>query len=231
MKRFLLLALGLGLAGCASRTPQVLYPSEYTQPDPSDIRTTGLNRAIPPQGPFQPNAELFVCQMKVSNRPVTDATNRIVNFNPIVTINEVVLAAAPVNDACLSSGFGPRNGRMHKGIDLFSNPAGTIYSAAPGVILEVSYASGFGNQVLIEHGRGVYTRYAHFESFAPALAPGQTVGFGEPLGTMGETGNATGIHLHFEVLTGNYNTPKKSWSLKAHDALALPAWAGARSGS
>ncbi|MEM1390931.1 MAG: M23 family metallopeptidase [Pseudomonadota bacterium] len=231
MRRCLILLLGIGLTACASRTPQVLYPSEYPQPDPSGIRTTGLMRAVPPQGPFQPNAELFVCRMTVSNRPATNANDMMLDFSPIVVSKGVVLASVPVNDACLSSGFGPRNGRMHEGIDLSSNPAGTVYSAAPGIILEVSDVSGYGNQVLIDHGGGVYTRYAHFESFAPALAPGQVVGFGEPLGTMGQTGNATGIHLHYEVLNGDYNTPKKSWGLKAYDPLDLPAWAGLDTGS
>ena len=47
---------------------------------------------------------------------------------------------------------------------------------------------------------------------------------------MGQTGNATGIHLHFEVLTGNYNTPKKSFGLTARNPLSFPAYTGQASG-
>ncbi|MEM8616901.1 MAG: M23 family metallopeptidase [Pseudomonadota bacterium] len=206
----------LAMAACSS-TPERQGPVAPMK---------NLPRASADQGPFQPNLNLFVCQMQVSNRPATDAADMILNYSPMVVANGVPVASAPVNDACLSSGFGMRNGRMHKGIDLFSNPAGTIYSAAPGVILEVSELSGYGYQVLIDHGRGVYTRYAHLESFTPDTVPGARVGFGVPLGLMGRTGNATGIHLHYEVLTGDYNTPKKSWGLKPHNALALPAWTG-----
>lgn len=226
MKRSLMLLLGVGLAACASRQPEVLYPSIYAEPDPSDIRTSDLIREVPPQGPFQPNANLFACRPNFSNPPRLDASNMVIGFSPIVEVQGVVIAAAPVNDACLSSGFGPRSGRMHKGIDLVSRPAGTIYSAAPGTILEVTQQTGFGHQVLIDHGNGVYTRYAHFESFAPALAAGQVVGFGEPLGTMGKSGNATGVHLHYEVLLGDYNNPRKSWGLEAYNPLDFPAWAG-----
>jgi murein DD-endopeptidase MepM/ murein hydrolase activator NlpD len=215
------LATAFTLAACSSPSP-VKYPAGNTKNLPFET---------PPQGPFQPNANLFVCNMSVSNRPNSAADGQVIEYNPIIVAFGTVLAAAPANDVCLSSGFGPRNGRMHKGIDLFARPAGTVYSGAPGTILEVTQQTGFGNQVLIDHGGGVYTRYAHLESFAPALAAGQLVGFGEPLGRMGKSGNATGIHLHYEVLRGDYNTPKKSWGLTAHNPLDFPAYAGLDTGS
>lgn len=208
------------LAACSSSTPANPIGN-----------TTNLPFETPTQGPFQPNANLFVCNMRVSNRPDISPDGQVLYYNPIIVVQGVILAAAPSNDVCLSSGFGPRNGRTHKGMDLFARPAGTIYSAAPGKVLEVTQQTGFGNQVLIDHGSGVYTRYAHLESFAPALAPGQILGFGEPLGMMGKSGNATGIHLHYEILTGDYNTPKKSWGLKANNPLDFPAWAGLGAGS
>ncbi|MEM9939495.1 MAG: M23 family metallopeptidase [Pseudomonadota bacterium] len=201
-------------------------PSVYERPPESGIQTSGLFREIPPQGPFQPNLNLFACRMQISNRPNTGPDGMVLNYSPIVVVNGIVIASAPANDVCLSSGFGFRSGRMHKGIDLFARPAGTIYSAAPGKILEVSKQTGFGNQVLIDHGNGVYSRYGHLDSFAPALAPGQLVGFGEPLGVMGSTGNATGVHLHYEILTGTYDTPRKSWGLTANNPLDFPAWEG-----
>ncbi|MDJ0920980.1 MAG: M23 family metallopeptidase [Henriciella sp.] len=219
------------LAACASPAP-VTYPSPgsapsvYERPAAGDIQTSDLFREAPPQGPFQPNVNLFACDMRMSNRPGTNGSGMILNYSPLVVVSGVVMATAPVNDVCLSSGFGYRGGRLHKGIDLFARPAGPIYSAAPGRILEVSKQSGFGNQVLIEHGNGVYSRYAHLASFAPAMVPGHVVGFGEPLGMMGRSGNATGIHLHYEILTGNYNTPQKSWGLTAHNPLDFPAWEG-----
>lgn len=221
------------LAGCASQ-PDIVYPgpsplpSVYEQPNARDIRTRDLSRAVPPQGPFQPNANLFACSPRNSNMPPITSERQIVDFNPIIIAFGRVLAAAPVNDVCLSSGFGPRFGRMHKGIDLYSSTGGTIYSAAPGTILELSAQAGFGNQLVIDHGAGVYTRYAHLASFTPELRVGDDIGFGVALGTMGQTGNATGIHLHFEILTGDYETPRRSFGLTAHNPLDFPAWTGAQ---
>ncbi len=225
------IAVCICLASCAS-PPDIIYsgsvslPSVYEQPRARDIRTHDLIRAVPPQGPFQPNANLFACSVHNTNMPTLTSQHQIVNFSPIIVAFGRVMAAAPVNDVCLSSGFGPRAGRMHKGIDLYSSRGGTIYSAAPGQILELSAQSGFGNQLVLDHGDGVYTRYAHLASFAPDLKVGDIIGFGVALGTMGRTGNATGIHLHFEILTGDYDTPRHSFGLKAHNPLDFPAWAG-----
>ncbi len=227
--RIIIIALALAaLTACSSSRP-VVYPSGPAIPvGGSRPVIEHTPRAVPAQGPFQPNATLSVCKgITVSNRPSTDGQSRVYNFNPLIVVNNIVLAAVPVNDVCLTSGFGPRRGKVHKGLDLQSRPAGPIYSAGPGTIIEASAIRGFGNQVLIDHGNGVYTRYGHMAYFAPGLAVGQRVGFGVPLGQMGQTGNATAEHLHFEILTGNYNTPRKSWGLTPNNPLSFPAWAGA----
>lgn len=204
--------LAIALAACSSPEP-VRYPS-----------SSGVTA---PQGPFQPNVNLYVCDnIRISNRPNASNSGQVRGYAALVNVKGVILAAAPANDVCMTSGFGPRNGRMHKGIDLQARPAGQIYSAAPGIIREASVQTGFGNQVLIDHGNGVYTRYGHLANFAPGLAPGQRIGFGQPLGQMGQTGNATAIHVHYEILTGNYNTPQKSWGLTANNPLDFPAWEG-----
>lgn len=213
---------GLAIASlfaCSSRpAPTVSYPQSSQSAQPTSTRAA--------QGPFQPDFYLYACTPSFSNRPDTDRSGRILSYNALIVVNEVLLAAAPVNDACMTSGFGPRFGRIHEGIDLQSRPASTVYSTAPGRVLEVSQQTGFGNQVLIGHGNGVYTRYAHLANFAPGLAAGQEIGFGQPLGLMGKTGNATAIHVHYEILTGNYNTPQKSWGLTASNPLDFPRWSG-----
>ena len=208
-----------GLCACSSRPmPTVSYPQGSVSAQPQTTRAA--------QGPFQPDYYLYACTPAFSNRPETDGTGRVLGYDALVVVNGVLIATAPVNGACMTSGFGWRSGRMHEGIDLQSKPASTVYSSAPGRVLEVSQQTGFGNQVLISHGNGVYTRYAHLANFASGLAPGQEIGFGQPLGLMGRTGNATAIHVHYEVLTGDYNTPQKSFGLKAHNPLDFPRWSG-----
>ena len=84
-----------------------------------------------------------------------------------------------MNDVCLSSGFGLRGSRMHEGIDLTSRPASMIYTAAPGRVIEARESSGYGLQVLVDHGHGVYTRYAHLEYFDAGIQLGSSIGFGQ----------------------------------------------------
>lgn len=175
------------------------------------------------QGPFAPNVDLFVCRgISASNAPVTDTGGRVVEFKPLVIVNGIVLASVPVNDACMTSGFGPRFGRVHKGIDIQSFLELTVYSAGPGVIREARVAQGYGNYVLIDHGGGVFTRYAHLERFGIGIVKGARIAFGQPIGLMGDSGNATSVHLHFEVLTGNYSNPRGGFGLNAYNPLDWP---------
>lgn len=213
-------------AACASggsRPSQAILrmPSVNYGP-PGDARN-------PAQGPFQPNAFLRLCPgTHVSNAPPADAERWIRDFHPIIVAHGIVLATVPANDVCMTSGFGYRGGRMHSGIDVASRPTGTVYSGGPGRIVEAGSASGYGLNVVIDHGRGVFTRYAHLDWFAPGIAPGVAIGFGHPLGQMGSTGNATAPHLHYEILTGDLRNPRGTFGLRAHDPFSFPAydWVG-----
>jgi len=103
-------------------------------------------------------------------------------------------------EGVITSGFGPRWGSFHPGLDI-GVPEGTpIEAAAAGtVVLMQSEAEsgGYGNYTCIDHGGGLSTCYAHQSSFATSL--GATVGQGEVIGYSGNTGMSTGPHLHFEV--------------------------------
>jgi murein DD-endopeptidase MepM/ murein hydrolase activator NlpD len=200
------------LSACVSSPAPIVY-------GPS---TAERLRLPPEQGPFQPNAYLRICPgMRVSNAPPADDLQWVVDFKPLIVVDGVVVATIPVNDACLSSGFGLRDGRPHHGIDVSVRPAGMIYAAAPGLILEAREASGYGLQILLDHGEGVHTRYAHLEYFEPAIMEGELIGFGQPLGRMGQTGNAQAIHLHFEILTGNYDSLRGSKGLLPRDPFGF----------
>lgn len=94
-----------------------------------------------------------------------------------------------------------RQNRPHQGVD-FSAAAGTTIKAThKGKVLiadATSLNSGYGKVVLIDHGHGYQTLYAHLDDFY--ITGGQTVKAGEPIGTVGTTGRVTGPHLHFEIL-------------------------------
>lgn len=97
----------------------------------------------------------------------------------------------------VTSGFGTRWGRMHEGIDI-AVPSGTpVRAAAGGTVIYASWMDGYGNLVVVDHGNGVSTAYAHNTTIAVGL--GQQVAQGEVLAASGTTGNATGPVVHFEV--------------------------------
>lgn len=97
----------------------------------------------------------------------------------------------------LTSGFGARWGTTHYGIDI-ANAFGTpIVAAADGVVIEAGPASGFGLWVRIQHADGTVTVYGHMDSFS--VYEGQQVKAGEQIAQMGNRGESTGTHLHFEV--------------------------------
>ena len=98
----------------------------------------------------------------------------------------------------VTSGYGWRWGRMHKGIDIAA-PVGTpIFAVAPGVVVKAGWNSGgYGNLVEIQHPDGSLTRYAHNSRIL--VQAGQEVQQGQEISEMGNTGHSTGPHCHFEV--------------------------------
>lgn len=168
----------------------------------------------------RPVANLTLCKMKVSNAPAVDEDRKIKNLSDTVMLNGIKLISTPVTKGCLSSGYGPRSGRQHKGIDFFSKSGGDVIAAADGVIVDFVYREkDFGYMIVIDHGDKVYTRYAHLAKFADGLSKGTLVANGTILGPIGQTGRAFAPHLHYEVLSGTYVNGAGSFGLKAHDPL------------
>ena len=98
----------------------------------------------------------------------------------------------------VTSPYGWRWGRMHKGIDIAA-PIGTpVFAAAPGVVVTAGWSSGgYGNLVDIQHADGSLTRYAH--NYRIMVQVGQLVAQGQEISEMGTSGYSTGPHCHFEV--------------------------------
>ncbi len=99
----------------------------------------------------------------------------------------------------------------HTGIDLanYGDTSTPVYAAQAGTVIRAGWHSAYGNHVMITHnvnGQVLTTVYAHMYS-APYVSVGQQVSRGTQLGTMGNTGNSFGAHLHFEIYEGYYNYP------------------------
>ncbi len=106
----------------------------------------------------------------------------------------------PVAGARLTSGYGSRWGTFHYGIDLAAPMHTPEYAAADGVVLRAGSASGFGLAVYILHANGDVTVYGHMDKIL--VTPGQYVDAGETIALLGNRGQSTGPHLHFEVHQG-----------------------------
>ncbi len=106
--------------------------------------------------------------------------------------------ALPVKSAFrYTSGFGQRDGRLHAGVDMAA-PIGTpLYATADGVVSFAGRQRGYGWIVIIKHGFGLETRYAHQSKIRVKV--GQRVSRGDRIGDMGSTGHSTGPHVHYEI--------------------------------
>ena len=115
------------------------------------------------------------------------------------------LLRTPIGVARISSHFGNRKHpilgytKMHKGVDFFAPKGTPIYAAGNGVITDLGWRSGFGNYVQIRHSSTLATAYGHANAFAKGLTRGSTVKQGQIIAYVGQTGRATGPHLHYEV--------------------------------
>ena len=136
-------------------------------------------------------------------RPPTVRGEGVLNPALVTALESLVWPLAADGTGLLSSSYGervhPRGGdpRFHTGLDLRARGGTPVYAAADGTV-SLSGASGaYGNVVLLDHGGGLQTLYAHHER--NLVQVGDAVRRGQPIALVGRTGNATGDHLHFEV--------------------------------
>ena len=100
-------------------------------------------------------------------------------------------------DGVVVSGFGMRWGRMHEGIDIGCAYGTPNRAAASGTVIYSGWLGGYGNLIVVDHGNGLSTAYAHASTLLVGV--GQSVSQGETVSLVGSTGNSSGPHLHFEV--------------------------------
>ena len=107
----------------------------------------------------------------------------------------------PLDGGTLTSGFGRRGGANHDGIDIAARGGLAIGAAAPGRVIYAGRLRGYGKVVIVDHGGGYASVYAH--NADNKVRVGADVSAGEVIATVGQTGQASGPHLHFEIRKDN----------------------------
>jgi murein DD-endopeptidase MepM/ murein hydrolase activator NlpD len=141
------------------------------------------------------------------------AINAASNPNPGPSASGALVRPVP---GAVSSGFGKRvhpisgTVKMHNGVDMNARHGDPIYAAQDGVVILSGVKGGYGNTVMIDHGGGMVTLYAHQSTLGVSV--GQQVTQGQVIGRIGSTGQSTGPHLHFEVrINGVPKNPVNYW--------------------
>ncbi|QBJ97468.1 M23 family metallopeptidase [Rhodococcus sp. ABRD24] len=181
------------------QVPEGLLPAGLALPALPEIQLP----ALPPL-PVAPTAQQVIDSVRAFDIPagmpqaeavVRDLTAAAeANFG---SLNQVKPRAVKPVSGQLTSDFGPRWGSHHGGLDIAA-PIGTpVYAAADGVVVDAGPASGFGLWVRVKHDDGTTTVYGHINDYR--VSTGQRVSAGQQIATVGNRGQSTGPHLHFEV--------------------------------
>ncbi|MBR4889958.1 MAG: M23 family metallopeptidase, partial [Clostridia bacterium] len=153
--------------------------------------------------------ETFSPNVEEPSGETESTTGEKADFSPVfLTVNFI----SPIKDGKITSKFGYRVSpitnkfSLHKGLDIAAPPNTKIYAVYDGVVIKAKYHKINGNYIVIKHSDNIKTTYNHCNKLL--VKEGEKVKRGEVIALVGETGYATGNHLHFEVLlNGKYINP------------------------
>lgn len=123
----------------------------------------------------------------------------------------------PIDVAKITCDFGTVRSTQHKGryahkaLDVINTPKSTVWSTQNGVVAYIGRWEAGGNTVIVDHGWGVLSMFYHLDSFAN-IKVGDKIAMGNPVGTIGKTGYATGYHLHWEQRVNNIPVDPMQWT-------------------
>ena len=193
---------------------QIMYPTTIMKS--SNKLMTGVNKVVREgrEGVKKVTTEVITLNNKMISEKLikTEITTPVQNKEILVgTYTPIIVQLGFMNRpsrGSISSSFGMRWGKMHKGIDIAASFGAIINAALEGTVTYAGWQDGYGNVIKIDHGKGIETTYAHCSAIA--VKKGEVVNQGEKIGEVGSTGNSTGPHLHFEVReNGEPKNPQK----------------------
>lgn len=147
--------------------------------------------------------DLLTRQLYIQSRSFDDVVDLCKRQDEMLRCIPAIQPIANKDLKQTASGYGMRidpiygTPKFHSGMDFSANPGTDVYATGDGVVVEMSWQTGYGNTIVIDHGFGYRTVYAHLKDFR--TKKGKRVVRGEIIGGVGSTGKSTGPHLHYEV--------------------------------
>ncbi len=147
--------------------------------------------------------DMLTKQLYIQSRSFDDVVEMCKQHDEMLRCIPAIQPVANKDLKRTASGYGRRidpiygTTRFHEGMDFAANPGTEVYATGDGTVVEMGWQTGYGNTIVIDHGFGYVTRYAHLQAFRTQR--GRKVVRGEVIGEVGNTGKSTGPHLHYEV--------------------------------
>ena len=147
--------------------------------------------------------DLLVKQLYIQSRSFDEVVELCRNHDQMLRCIPAIQPIANKDLRRTASGYGRRvdpvygTTKFHEGMDFSAATGSEVYATGDGTVVEAGWQTGFGNTIVIDHGFGYQTRYAHLNAFRTRV--GKKVVRGEVIGEVGSTGKSTGPHLHYEV--------------------------------
>ena len=147
--------------------------------------------------------DMLAKQLYIQSNSFDDVVEMCKNHDEMLKCIPAIQPVSNKNLKQTASGYGMRidpiygTPRFHSGMDFSANPGTDVYATGNGTVVKMGWQTGYGNTIIIDHGFGYQTWYAHLRDFRTKL--GKRVVRGEVIGGVGNTGKSTGPHLHYEV--------------------------------
>lgn len=211
-----LAALGVVSANFGGNTPTTATADHSVADRLGDARADRGTRPSGTPGSDEPDPG---ASGRASKAPVTDTPRSKASGTPKASPSPKKTKppawVPPMPNAPVTSCFGMRWGVLHAGIDYALPPGTPVHSIGAGTVTAAGWNySGYGISVVVDHGNGYLSHYAHLSG--TAVGAGQRVSPGTVIGYEGTTGDSTGPHLHFEIHNGMWNQVEPAAWLRAH---------------
>lgn len=193
-----------GAAGASSVFAQSQQPASDTPSLSREVPVATEDASVPQLRPVEP--VVTVPGAVPTEALVVPPSPRIVTGGPgsisirgggIASTSPYAMRPAAATSLRINSNFGWRGGRRHTGVDFQASYGDSVGASMSGVVAFAGVKHGYGNVIVLDHGNGVSTYYAHLS--AMWVGVGQAVEPGQVIGAIGTTGRSTGPHLHYEV--------------------------------